>query len=95
MTDYKDGAKTPYYDAMLEEFRKVAAGKGAIGQGELAAQMGKKVTPSFRRAVRNLQREGVIEPFRFYTEAGGYAVGYKVVLKLEQMPLPLFDGLPF
>lgn len=95
MTDYKNG-KTQTYREMLDQMRKVAAGKGAIGQGELLKQMGRaKATVGMRRALRNLAAEGVIEPFKYVTEKGGQAVGYKVVIKLEQMPLFPGDGMPF
>jgi len=96
MTDYKLG-KTPTYDAVLSEFRTVAMGKGLIGQGELLKRMGRqKATEGIRRALKNLAREGIVEPFRYLTEKGGQAVGYKVIVQLEQMPLPFGDdGFPF
>jgi len=95
MTDYKNG-KTPTYEAMLEQMRKVAMGRGAIGQGELLEQMGRaKATVGMRRALRNLAAEGVIEPFKYLTKKGGQAVGYKVVMGIEQMPLPFSELMPF
>lgn len=95
MTDYKNG-KTPTYEAVLNQMRNVAMGKGAIGQGELLARMNRqKATEGIRRALKNLAREGVIEPFRYITEKGGQAVGYKVVMQIEQMPLPFSELMPF
>lgn len=95
MTDYKNG-KTPTYESVLAEFRRVAMGKGAIGQGELLQQMGRrKATPGIRRALKNLATEGVIEPFKYLTQKGGQAVGYKVIMGIEQMPLPFLESFPF
>lgn len=95
MTDYKNG-KTPTYDAVLSQLRAVAMGKGAIGQGELLARMNRaKATEGIRRALKNLAREGIIEPYKYLTERGGQAVGYKVVMGIEQLPLPFGDEYPF
>lgn len=95
MSGYKLKYTTPYYAEVLATLRKVAAGKGMVGQGELAQMMGRKVTKSFRRALTQAELDGYVTKAAFYTEKGGRAVGYEVHLELVQLRLPFESGYPF
>lgn len=92
---YKLNGITPYYAAMLSKLREVAAHKGMIGQGELAAALKVNVTKSFRRAVRQAEIDGYVTKAYYYGANGGRCVGFEVHTDLVQLRLPFEDGHPF
>lgn len=95
MSGYKLKHMTPYYSEVVAKLREIAAGRGMVGQGELAQMLGRKVTKSFRRALTQAELDGYVTKAYFYTSKGGRAVGYEVHTDLVQLRLPFESGYPF
>jgi len=95
MTGYKIPAETPFYREVKAKLKEFAATRGVVGQGELAHAMGRKVTVSLRRAMAQAEIDGLVTPFRFYSERGGLCKGFEIHIDLVQMPLQEADGMPF
>jgi len=91
---YKVPYKTPYYQKVLSKLREIAAHKGMIGQGELAAELGVNRTKSFFRAMAQAELDGYVTKAGYLTERGGRAIGYEVHLDMVQLRLP-FEERPF
>jgi len=49
----------------------------------LANRLGRKVTHNLKRTLGDLEREGVITSYRFYTERGGLAKAYSLYSQRE------------
>lgn len=95
MSGYKIQGETPYYAEVKAALKHFADHNGGVvGQGQLAAFMGRKVTVSLRRAMAQAQLDGLVKPYRFYTEQGGLAKAYEV-LKPRQMALEEAIAEPF
>jgi len=95
MSGYKLKHTTPYYAEVVSKLREIAAGKGMVGQGELALMLNRKVTKSFRRAMTQAELDGYVTKAYYYTERGGRAVGYEVHTNLVQLRLPFESEYPF
>jgi len=95
MTGYKTKYMTPYYSDVVAKLREIAAHKGMVGQGELAAMLNRKVTKSLRRAMTQAEIDGYVTKAYYWTEKGGRAVGYEVHTDLVQLRLPFETGHPF
>jgi len=63
-------------ETVLLDMRR--AGQFEVTQEALAEQMGRRVTPSFRRRISELQRDGLVTRFTYCSERGGYKVAYQI-----------------
>lgn len=82
---------SPYKRRMVNVIRGLREQGGTtFTQDWLAKEMGAKVTQSFRRRISELEREGVVQRFTFLGEKNGQKVGYEIVTKWVQQPLPEF-----
>lgn len=87
MTGYKMRGETPYYAMVKAALKHFEADKGVVGQGQLADHLGIKVTVSLRRALTQAELDGLVTPYRFYTERGGLAKAFEIHLEQRQMSL--------
>ena len=95
MSGYKVRAETPFYREVKEALKVFAKGNGVVGQGQLAEFMGRKVTVSLRRAMAQAELDGLVTPYRFYTERGGLAKAFEIHLEQRQMSLAEATPEPF
>jgi len=87
MSGYKVRAETPFYREVKAALKTFAASGGIVGQGQLADYLGRKVTVSLRRALAQAELDGLVTPYRFYTERGGLAKAFEIHLEQRQMSL--------
>jgi len=95
MTGYKMSGETPFYREVKAKLKEFAVFGGVVGQSELAYAMGRKVTVSLRRAMAQAEIDGLVTPFRFYSERGGLCKGFEIHIDLVQTPPQEADGMPF
>lgn len=87
MSGYKVKGETPFY-AQVKAALKDFAQAGIVGQGQLATYLGKpRVNESLRRAMAQAELDGLVTPYRFYTERGGLAKAFEIHLEQRQMTL--------
>lgn len=87
MDGYKIRGETEYYRNVKRVIVEYGAGRGTFTPQEMADAIGAKYTLSLRRALRQAEIDGRIEPFWFTTEKGGRAKAYIVCVELVQTTL--------
>jgi len=82
--------ETPYRRALRDVIMRMKEGEIKDSTGKavytftpswLAQCIGRKVTADFRKAMTQFESENLIEAFDFYTEKGGLAKGYTVMIQ--------------
>ena len=92
---YKSGSVTPYFykvwETMLAIDAELRAAHDGVGitQAMIANRMGRQVTQSMRKAIKQLITDGCIKPFRWYTEKGGLSIAYEVLGGVAQQQMEL------
>jgi len=95
MSGYKVKAETPFYREVKAALKAFNVGDRVVGQGQLAEYMGRKVTVSLRRALAQAELDGLVTPYRFYTEKMGLAKAFEIHLEQRQMTLDEAAAEPF
>lgn len=84
---------TPYQQQVYNALAHLkSAGWNAATAADVAQAMGRSVTPSLRRRLKEATAQGHVYEYRFYTDKGGLATAYWLA---DQLPLPDMPGMPF
>lgn len=84
---------SPYQQALYNALADLKAqGYNAATAHHVAEAMGRSVTPSLRRRLKEAAAEGFVYEYQYYTERGGLAKGYWLA---AQLPLPAMPEFPF
>lgn len=84
---------TPYQQQVYNALAHLKAERWNCARPQdVAEAMGRSVTPSLRRRLKEAAAAGYVHEFRYYTPAGGLATAYWLE---TQLPLPDMPGLPF
>lgn len=68
------------YRLKMETLLRGEQGRGVtvISQEALAAMLGSKVTPAFRRHIAAMQADGYVTRYTYLSDAGGWKVAYSI-----------------
>lgn len=68
------------YRLKMETLLRAEQGRGvtAISQEALAAMLGTKVTPAFRRHIAAMQTDGYVTRYTYQSERGGWKTAYSI-----------------
>lgn len=84
---------SPYQQQLFNALAALkAAGYNAASAQHVAEAMGRTVTPSLRRRLKEAAAEGYVYEYQYYTDKGGLAKGYWLA---AQLPLPQMPEFPF
>lgn len=93
MSTKRKFAFTPYEKAVWDAINTLGLyGEFSFTPARVAHVMGRKITRALRQRLGELEQQGYITSFGFYTEAGGLAKGFNLTPKFPvtaQMELPL------
>jgi len=84
---------TPYQQQLYNALAHLAAEgyNGATAQ-HVAQAMGRTVTPSLRRRLKEAAAQGYVYEYQYYTDKGGLAKAYWLK---AQLPLPQMEQHPW
>lgn len=86
-------APTPYQRQLIDTLAQLkAAGWNAANAEQIAEKMGRKVTPSLRRRLKEAAAEGLVYEYTYYTDRNGLAKAYWF---RDQLPLAAMPAFPF